>query len=80
VKTSTGKVPDSQNDVGGWPTLNSLPAPADSDKDGMADAWESANGLNSVDAEDRNGDRNADDYSNLEEYINSLVKMSYNTF
>jgi hypothetical protein len=76
VKTSTGKVLDSQNDVGGWPTLNSLPAPADSDKDGMADAWESANGLNSVDAEDRN----ADGYSNLEEYINSLVKMSYNTF
>ena len=76
MKTSTGKVLDSQNDVGGWPTLNSLPAPADSDKDGMADAWESANGLNSVDAEDRN----ADGYSNLEEYINSLVKMSYNTF
>ena len=30
-----GAVIDSQNQVGGWPTLNSLPAPADSDQDGM---------------------------------------------
>jgi len=73
----TGRIPDSQDEVGGWPVLNSSPAPADSDKDGMADAWESANGLDPADAEDRNGDRDGDGYSNLEEYINSLVKMPY---
>jgi hypothetical protein len=38
VKTSAGKVPDSQDEVGGWPTLRSLPAPIDADKDGMSDA------------------------------------------
>ena len=80
VKTSTGQVPDSQDDVGGWPVLKSLPAPADRDKDGMADRWETANGLNPADPKDRNGDRDADGYSNLEEYINSLVKMPYKTF
>lgn len=48
-------------------------APADTDRDGMADAWESANGLDPSDPEDRNGDRNGDGWTNLEEYINSLV-------
>ena len=74
VRTSTGKVPDSQDEVGGWPTLNSLPAPADSDKDGMSDVWETANGLNPNDAEDRNKDRDSDGFTNLEEYINGLVE------
>jgi hypothetical protein len=73
VKTSTGKVPDSQDEVGGWPTLKSLPALKDADKDGMADEWETANGLNPKDADDRNGDRNKDGFTNLEEYINSLT-------
>jgi len=76
VKTSTGKVPDSQDDVGGWPTLKSLPPPTDSDKDGMADDWETATGLNPNDAEDRNEDRDSDGFTNLEEYINSLVGNS----
>ena len=31
---------DSQRDVDGWPELKSLPAPLDSDTDGMPDAWE----------------------------------------
>lgn len=74
VKTSSGKVPDSQDDVGGWPTLKPLPRPTDSDKDGMPDDWETANGLNANDAEDRNKDRNSDGFTNLEEYINSLVR------
>ena len=37
---------DSQKDAGGWPELRSLPAPLDSDQDGMPDAWENAHGLN----------------------------------
>jgi len=75
VKNSTGRIPDSQSEVGGWPTLNSLPAPQDTDQDGMPDVWETEKGLNPADAEDRNGDRNLDGYTNLEEYLYSLVTI-----
>lgn len=64
---------DSQTDVGGWPALKSLPAPKDADRDGMPDKWEKSNGLDPKSATDRNGDRNNDGYTNLEEYINSLL-------
>ena len=74
VLTSTGQIPDSQDDVGGWPTLNSLPAPADSDKDGMADEWEKANGLNLTKSFDRNGYDLDPNYTNLEVYINGLIR------
>ncbi len=40
----------------------------------MADEWETANGLNPNDAEDRNQDRDSDGFTNLEEYINSLTQ------
>ena len=73
VKTGTGRIPDSQQEVGGWPKLKLAPAPADADKDGMADGWETENGLDPNDAEARNEDRNSDGFTNLEEYINSLV-------
>lgn len=64
---------DSQTQVGGWPVLHSAPAPADSDHDGMPDAWEVESGLNPSDPADRNDDRNDDGYTNLEEYLNSLT-------
>lgn len=67
---------DSQDEVGGWPTLNSLPAPADNDKDGMADDWELAHGLDTTNAEDRNGDFNGDGYTNLEKYLSFLCERS----
>lgn len=62
---------DSQNDVGGWPELKSLPAPADSDHDGMPDAWEDANKLYKNDPTDRNR-IGADGYTMLEKYVNSI--------
>lgn len=62
---------DSQQDVGGWPELRSLPAPIDSDHDGMPDEWERANGLNPNNAADRN-DIGSEGYTNLELYLNSL--------
>ncbi len=37
---------DSQTQVGGWPLLRSLPAPVDTDNDGMPDEWEHTHGLN----------------------------------
>jgi hypothetical protein len=63
---------DSQIDVGGWPVLNSLPAPMDTDHDGMPDSWESSNGLNPSDGADRNM-VGVDGYTMLEKYLNSLV-------
>jgi hypothetical protein len=65
---------DSQKQVGGWPELNSLPAPRDSDRDGMPDVWEEARGLNSNSPADRNSDRDDDGYTNLEEYLNWIVR------
>jgi hypothetical protein len=63
---------DSQRDVGGWPELESTPAPLDTDHDGMPDAWELAEGLNPQDA--TNGSAYGEDgYTNLERYLNSLL-------
>lgn len=63
---------DSQDTVGGWPVLESMPALTDSDSDGMPDVWELSRGLNPNDAADRNDDRDGDGYTNLEEYLNWL--------
>ncbi len=57
---------------GGWPTLISLPAPTDSDHDGMPDDWEFALCLDPCNPNDRNADRDGDGYTNIEEYINWL--------
>jgi hypothetical protein len=48
----------------------SMPAPADSDHDGMPDEWETAHGLNPKDASDAQADPDKDGYTNLEEYFN----------
>jgi hypothetical protein len=73
VRAGTHRLIDSQREVGGWPELKSLPPAADADRDGMPDAWENSNGLNPQDSADRNADRDSDGYTNLEEYLNSLV-------
>jgi hypothetical protein len=77
VKSHSGRLLDSQDQVGGWPRLESLPAPKDTDRDGMPDAWESKHGLDPRNPEDRNGDLDADGYTNLEEYLNSLCPTIY---
>jgi hypothetical protein len=64
---------DSQKEVGGWPELKSLPAPLDSDSDGMPDEWEIANKLNPTDPSDNKSIHDTN-YTNLEVYINGLVK------
>jgi pectate lyase len=59
-----------------WPTLATLPAPADADKDGMPDEWEKAHRLNPADASDANGFTLDKQYTNIEMYLNGLVKHS----
>ncbi len=61
---------------GGWPVLDSLPAPADNDHDGMPNIWETANGLDPNDAADRNYYDLDGDYTNLEVYLNSLLAVA----
>ncbi|WP_373653267.1 pectate lyase [Schlesneria sp. DSM 10557] len=73
VTDRTNRLIDSQADVGGWPLLKSKSPPQDRDGDGMSDKWEVASGLNPDDPEDRNQDRDSDGFTNLEEYLNSLV-------
>lgn len=60
---------DRPADVGGWPILDSQPAPADADGDGMPDAWETRNGLNPQDPQDRSGHDLHAAYTNLERYL-----------
>lgn len=74
---STNGIIDTQAAVGDWPVLNSIQSPVDSDSDGMPDDWETDRGLNPDDPEDRNGDRIGDGYTNLEEYLNGLVKLPW---
>jgi hypothetical protein len=67
---------NTQNDVkldnGPWPELKSLPAPKDSDGDGMPDEWERQHGLNHNDSSDGNATQ-ADGYTNLEHYLNEIT-------
>ena len=70
---------DTQEAVGGWPELNSLPAPIDTDGDGMPDEWELAKGLNPNNPADGSEDRDNDLYTNIEEYINGLALKYFNT-
>ncbi len=60
--------------VNAWPALRSVPAPADSDKDGIPDEWEKKNGLNPADPTDASGYKLSKGYTNIEVYLNSLVK------
>ncbi len=73
VRDGSGRLIDSETDVGGWPALKGGSAPADLDRDGMADAWERENGLDPSDGADGAGDKDGDGFTNLEAYLNSLV-------
>jgi pectate lyase len=86
VKNRTGRLIDVQGGyahgtaypktINAWPSLKSEPAPEDADRDGMPDKWEKANGLNPSDASDSVSHTLHKHYTNIEMYINSLVKES----
>ncbi len=78
TRTGAGRYINTDHEVGGYPCLVSEKRGADwdSDGDGIPDFWEKENGLNPSDAADgaliaKNG------YSNLENYLNSLVPANY---
>lgn len=60
--------------VNAWPALKTLPAPADADQDGLPDQWERQQGLNPSNASDAAAYKLNKHYTNIEIYINSLLK------
>jgi hypothetical protein len=68
VRDRSGRQIDSQAQVGGWPVLPTGQAAADTDGDGMPDAWETAHGFNPQ-KPDGALDRDGDGRTNLEDYL-----------
>jgi hypothetical protein len=72
-------LPDSQADVGGWDDYPEVHRPSDwdTDDDGLPSAWETQRGLNPRsprgDFSETNADPDADGYTQLEDYLNSLA-------
>ena len=77
VINGTGTIINHQIDVGGFPVMQSLNPPDDTDQDGMPDDWEDENELNKNNPDDRNDDYDNDGFTNLEEYLNSLIPVEY---
>lgn len=73
---NTGRLIDSQNEVGGWDLYASVSRPAnwDGDQDGMPDEWEVKMGLDPNDGSDGNADLNKDGFTNLEAYLNGILE------
>lgn len=67
---------NSQDEVGGWPLLKRGKALKDSDGDGIPDIWERAHGLNPDDPTDVSTYTLSEEYTNIEIYLNGLVRLS----
>lgn len=75
VRAQSGRIINSQSQVGGWPELKGMPAPVDLDGDGLPDEWELAHGLDPKKPADSSQlAKDGSGYSNLELYLNRLVK------
>jgi pectate lyase len=74
---TAGALYNSVAQAGGYPDYPVVTRDAnfDTDHDGMPNTWEATYGLNPNDPNDRNGDFDADGYTNLEEYLNSLAPI-----
>jgi pectate lyase len=72
ARNGTGKIIDNENEVGGWPEYNSGNPPVCSENDGIPDEWKKARGLPLNDPAVANA-VNAEGYTTLEVYLNSLV-------
>ncbi|HYD37138.1 MAG TPA: pectate lyase [Allosphingosinicella sp.] len=74
VRRGTGRLIDSQSEVGGWPELAPGTPWRDGDGDGMPDDWEAGQGLDPRNPADGNADRDGDGFTELEAWLNSLVE------
>ena len=72
--TRQGRLINSQEEVGGWPVLLSLPAPFDTDGDGIPDDWELAHGLDPRNGSDGAKIADKSGYTHLELYLADLVR------
>ncbi|MEM6274984.1 MAG: PA14 domain-containing protein [Myxococcota bacterium] len=68
--TGTGALKHDEVDAGGFPNIQSATPYADSDGDGMPNAWEAAHGLDAYESDDANEDADGDGYTNIEEFLN----------
>jgi len=73
ARNKTGAIIDSPAQVGGYPELASETPPSDSDHDGMPDDWEKQKGLDPNSLADANNDLDGDGYTNIEQYLHSLL-------
>jgi hypothetical protein len=74
VRGEKGIINDA-SEAGGWPVYQYTKAAVDTDKDGMPDEWEIKNGLNPKQASDNSEYKLDKDFTNIEVYINGLVKQ-----
>ncbi|WP_029418004.1 pectate lyase [Brevundimonas bacteroides] len=72
VRDRTGRIIDSQDQVGGWPDLDPGTPWIDTDGDGMPDDWERAHGHDPA-TPDGAADPDGDGFTNLEGWLNSLA-------
>ncbi len=80
VRKGIGRSIDREYQVGGLPFTEEIKRDDsfDSDKDGIADAWEIENGLDPTNPDDsKELAADGSGYTNLEKYINSLVSIDY---
>ena len=77
VKTGTGTIINSQEDVGGLMQTYTGTRETDSDRDGIPDAWETANGLNPNNSDDAKATTLDPPYMNIEVYLNDIVSHLY---
>jgi pectate lyase len=75
VRTRAGRIINSSDDVGGYPKVTTISRPPnfDTDQDGMPNSWEIQNGFNPDNSTDGNEDKNGDGYTNVENYLHSLL-------
>lgn len=70
----TGRVINRVEDVGGWPRIASVAAPADSDGDMLPDAWEAAHpGLDPARADDPWADADGDGMASVQNFLADLA-------